>query len=198
MTKITLILFVLFLNFSNERTDVKRCGEERIENCKECGKGEESNSCSVCEVDHFLLLENLLCISCTDPILGQVGCQGECDSSDYSNSGFAYCKECKEGYYNLEGLCHECEVGSPGCEECTYVYEETDENKRFRCLKCVNEEEYIINEDFRCEKCNEKLPNCKKCHYEKESKLSRPIAMSATVDIMLIQIRIVQAVITRV
>ena len=113
MTKITLILFVLFLNFSNERTDVKRCGEERIENCKECGKGEESNSCSVCEVDHFLLLENLLCISCTDPILGQVGCQGECDSSDYSNSGFAYCKECKEGYYNLEGLCHECEVGSP-------------------------------------------------------------------------------------
>ena len=68
-------------------------------------------------------------------------------------------------------LCRECEVGSPGCEECTYVYEETDENKRFRCLKCLNEEEYIINEDFRCEKCNERLPYCKKCHYEKEGEM---------------------------
>ena len=104
----------------------------------------------------------------TDPILGQVGCQGECDSSDYSTSGFAYCKECKEGYYNLEGLCHECEEGSPGCKECTYAYEETDESKRFKCQKCVNEEEYILNENFHCEKCNERLPNCKKCHSKNE------------------------------
>ena len=171
MNKVFLILLILIINLSNERADVMKCGEEQINNCKECGKGEESNSCAVCEVDHFLLLENLLCIPCTDPILGQVGCQGECDSSDYSTSGFAYCKECKEGYYNLEGLCHECEEGSPGCKECTYAYEETDENKRFKCQKCVNEEEYILNENFHCEKCNERLPNCKKCHYEKEDEV---------------------------
>ena len=113
-------------------------------------------------------LENLLCIPCTDPILGQVGCQGKCDSSDYSKSGFAYCKECKEGYYNLEGLCHEWEEGSPGCKECTYAYEENSKNKRFKCQKCINEEEYILNENFHCEKCNERLPNCKKCHSKNE------------------------------
>jgi hypothetical protein len=185
------------LNFSNERTDVKRCGEERIENCKECGKGEESNSCSICEVDHFLLLENLLCISCTDPILGQVGCQGECDSSDYSNSGFAYCKECKEGYYNLEGLCHECEVGSPGCEECTYVYEETSENKIFKCLKCLNEEEYIINEDFLCEKCNDSQI-VRNVIMKKKTKLSKPNVMNVIKNIMLIQTKLVQIVISKI
>ena len=42
------------------------------------------------------MLENLLCIPCTDPILGQVGCQGECDSSDYSTSDLPIVKNVKK------------------------------------------------------------------------------------------------------
>ena len=49
------------------------------------------------------------CIRCDDSIYGQIGCKGECDSEDYFNLGFVYCKECKEGYYNLEGICKNCE-----------------------------------------------------------------------------------------
>ena len=168
MNKSTLILFIILLNFSFSRVDVMKCGDEIIKNCKECGKGEENNTCAICNDKHFPLVENLFCIPCDDLIYGQVGCQGQCDASDYSNSGFAYCQECKEGYYNLEGLCYKCEIGSPGCKECTYVYEENSENKRFKCQKCLNEEEYIINEEFKCVKCNDKLNHCKKCHYEKQ------------------------------
>ena len=174
MNNATFILLILILNFSHEKADVKKCGSEIIDNCKECGKKEKSDSCALCEAEHFPLLENLFCIPCNDQIYGQIGCQGECDSSDYSNSGFAYCKECKEGYYNLEGLCFRCETGSPGCKKCTYISEENSENKRFKCQKCVNEVEYIINEDFRCEKCNEKIKYCQRCHFEKKGEDNLP------------------------
>ena len=123
MDKLTLIILILMFNFSILKQEVKKCGEEKIENCKVCGQGNESNSCAVCEDEHFPLLENLLCLPCNDSLYGQIGCKGECDSSDYSNSGFAYCQECKEGFYNLEGICHSCNEGSPGCKECTYVKE---------------------------------------------------------------------------
>ena len=165
MNKACLIFFTLLLVFFLAKSVVKKCGEEQIDNCKECGKDEDANSCAICEPEHFPLLENLLCIPCDDSYLGQIGCKGECDSKDYSNSGFAYCQDCKEGYYNLEGLCYKCEIGSPGCVKCTNEKEEGTENKRFKCLKCLNEEEYRINSDYRCEKCNEFLYNCKKCHF---------------------------------
>ena len=133
MDKLILIILILMFNFSILKQEVKNCGEEKIENCKVCGQGNESNSCAVCEDEHFPLLENLLCLPCNDSLYGQVGCKGECDSSDYTNSGFAYCQECKEGFYNLEGICHSCNEGSPGCKECTYVKEKNDTVKKFKC-----------------------------------------------------------------
>ena len=162
---ITLIIFLLILKLSMIKANSIKCGDKEIDNCKVCGQGEESESCATCEVEHFPVLDNLLCFACDDSIYGQVGCKGECDSSEYSKSGFAYCQECKEGYYNLEGICYKCEIGSPGCISCTYSEKEVIESKRFKCQKCLNNEEYRIDDNFRCEKCDELLSHCKKCHY---------------------------------
>ena len=164
MNKLNFIILICIINLLLIRGKFLTCGEEQINNCKECGKDSQSNSCTTCQVEHFPLLENLLCIPCDDPIYGQAGCEGECDSSKYSQTGFISCQKCKEGYYNLEGLCYTCNTGSPGCKECTYEKEEGSIT-RFKCSKCLNDEEYRIDEDFKCVKCNDRISNCKKCHY---------------------------------
>ena len=136
MRKINMIFFALILNLFLPNAESLKCGEEQIDNCKECAIGEESNICAKCEAEHFPLLENLLCIPCDDPIYGQIGCKGNCDSSSYSDSGFAYCEECKPGYYNVEGLCYKCSRGSDECVECTYEKEDNSDEKIFKCTKC--------------------------------------------------------------
>ena len=151
-------LFILIIRILN-------CLPQIINNCEQMDTN--TNTCAKCQDKYFPLFNNLFCIPCDDKIYGQVGCEGECDSSDYSNSGYAYCQACKEGYYNLDGLCQECGRSSPGCIKCTNDKETASEKKVFKCEKCLNEEEYIIDENFQCIKCNGKLANCKKCHYEK-------------------------------
>ena len=169
MNKLNLILLIYALNLLFAKGEILTCGEEQISNCKECGKDSESNSCATCEAEHFPLLENLLCFPCDDPIYGQAGCVGECDSSKYSQTGFVTCQNCKDGYYNLEGLCYTCAVGNPGCKNCSYEKENDTNITRFKCLKCLNDEEYRINENFKCVKCNEKISNCRKCHFVGDS-----------------------------
>ena len=171
MKKSILILFALILNLFLADAEYLKCGDQQIDNCKECGKDEEMDTCAKCEAQHFPLLENLLCFPCDDPTFGQIGCLGECDSTDYTTSGFAYCEKCKEGFYNLEGFCYQCEIGSPGCIKCTYEKEIEQESKRFKCQQCLNEQEYRLNDAFRCEKCNEFLENCNKCHFFGEQAL---------------------------
>ena len=168
MKEIILMSFVLILNLCFIKASSIKCGDQQIDNCKECGQGEESNTCTTCEVEYFPFFENKLCIRCDDSIYGQIGCKGECISEDYFNLGFVYCKECKEGYYNLEGICYRCDTGSPGCSECSYEKEGDNENKIFKCKKCLNKEEYRLNENFRCVKCNENLENCKKCNFTED------------------------------
>ena len=163
MKKVTFILLALLLNILFVQDHIKTCGEEKINNCLECGKDDKSNECGTCEPGYFPLLDNLLCIRCDDPIYGQVGCKGSCDGSNYVTSSFAYCQECKEGYYNIEGICHECNEGSPGCSKCTY--EKENNIVKFKCNQCLNEREYRINQNFRCVKCNEELTYCSRCHY---------------------------------
>ena len=169
-----LILLFFLSIFPIIKSDHKQCGEEQIENCKNCDINGDSNSCELCENSHFPLLENLLCLSCDDPIYGQIGCKGECDASDYSHSGFAYCSECKDGFYNLEGICHNCSIGSDFCSNCTYEPEVEGGSKIFKCTKCLNDEEYILNEHHYCTSCNSLLRNCKKCHFINPS-ISQPI-----------------------
>ena len=123
----------------------------------------------------FSLLENLLFLSCDDPLYGQIECKGECNASDYSHSGFAYCSECKDGFYNLEGMCHNCSIGSDFCSNCTYEPEVEGGAKKFKCTKCLNDEEYILNEDHYCTRCNSLLRNCKKCHFINSSSIPEAI-----------------------
>ena len=53
-----------------------------------------------------------------------------------------FCEEdgCKEGYFNLNGVCMTCSEISPGCSKC--VKEETSnvENRNFKCTECLNDE----------------------------------------------------------
>ena len=73
MNNATFILLILILNFSDEKSDVKKWGSEIIDNYKECRKKEKSDSCALCEAEHFPLLENLFWIPCNDQIYGQIG-----------------------------------------------------------------------------------------------------------------------------
>ena len=167
MNKTSLIFLFITLNFLLVETFTRTCGEEEIDNCLQCGTGENSDSCAKCDNAHFPLLENLLCLPCDDPIYNQAGCEGECDSSSYSNSGFAYCNNCKDGYYNVEGLCHKCDENAPACKNCTYDNEAEPGVSPFKCLQCLNEEEYILDSQMGCIKCNDYVDvwHCKKCHF---------------------------------
>ena len=85
MNNSSLILLFLLSNLFLLKVNSLKWGENQIDNCIECGQGAESNTCAKCESKHFLLLENLFCIPCDDPINGQIGCKGECNSTKYSN-----------------------------------------------------------------------------------------------------------------
>ena len=162
MNKTNLILVSLFLNAFFIKVIAKECGEEQIENCKECGKGEESNNCEICEAGYFRFLNNLLCIPCNDPIYGQPGCKGECirNNNTYSNSINVFCQDCINGYYNEEGICRKNDYNYPGCLEFSKV------DNEFKCQKCLNEKEYKLDDDsFTCIHCITSHSNCKKCHF---------------------------------
>ena len=65
----------------------------------------KGDTCIECKSKYFLFFNNLLCLACDDKIYGQVGCGGNCDSSNYIVTRNVFCEEngCKEGYYNLNG-----------------------------------------------------------------------------------------------
>ena len=157
----TLILMIslIFLN-----SEAKLCGDEEINNCKTCGKFEGFDICETCEDNYFLVMDNLLCLRCNDSLYGQIGCEGNCDASDYKTTSFVFCDECIDGYYNLNGICTSCNKGSPGCKECTYELENESTSKEFKCQKCLSNEYKLENNE--CKKC--RISYCGKCHYGEE------------------------------
>ena len=166
MNSASLIFLFLLSNTFFSGAKALTCGERQIDNCKECGKGNQSDTCAVCEDNYFPLLKNLYCFSCEDPIYGQEGCKGGCIFKNNSNySVYVSCPECKEGYFNKDGICFKCDYNSTGCLECSYNTEESSEDKRFKCLKCSSEEGYRLNKDHKCVKCDDFVYNCKKCHF---------------------------------
>ena len=138
------------------------CGDRQIENCKECGKGNQSDACGVCEDNYFPLLYNLFCFACDDPYYGQEGCKGQCTYNlDVNNSLYVHCQNCKEGYYNKDGVCYKCDLKITGCSECSY----NPGKEEITCLKCSTEEGYRLNQTSKCIKCNDLLYDCKKCKF---------------------------------
>ena len=100
MIKAFLILISLFNIIHSE---VLKCGDKEIENCEQCGTGENSNTCIKCKDKHFLFFNNLYCLPCADKNYGQVGCGGNCKSTNLNEERIIECNlnDCKEGYYNL-------------------------------------------------------------------------------------------------
>ena len=163
MGKLNNFLFLCFLSLLSSRTFVKKCGDEVIENCAQCGTDDKADTCIECNDKHFLFFHNLFCIPCDDPLYGQVGCGGNCDATDYLETRNVICEKdgCKEGYYYLNGFCTECFVGSYGCKRCNVTLNENNE-KEFKCLECIDDY-YLDQNDGRCYYygCNS---HCKKCH----------------------------------
>ena len=95
----------------------------------------------------------------------------ELHSSRYENDRFAYCEEdkCKEGYYNLGGLCLKCDTTSQGCKTCKMVETQNEDgtsNKKFVCDECLSDE-YKMDQNGQCKKCQ--INNCLKCRFRDDN-----------------------------
>ena len=75
-----------------------------------------------------------------------------------------YCNdECKEGFYNLNGICFNCTKGSPGCKICNVTEIEGNQiDYKYTCQECLNNE-YRLDKFGTCEKC--KMDHCLKCEF---------------------------------
>lgn len=163
--KVTILLVILLSNIILTSNSEVECNGTTTEHCSKCSTGDDSDSCSSCDDKHFLFFNNLFCVPCNDSTYGQIGCEGNCDGSDYVDTRFAFCEKggCAEGYYNLNGICMNCSVGSPACKKCTYEVQENETHGNFICEECENNE-YRINSFGLCQHCY--LSGCEKCHYE--------------------------------
>ena len=140
------------------------CASHTIKNCEKLDL--ETNTCAKCKDKYFPLYHNLFCLPCDDKEYGQVGCEGNCDSSYYENDRMAYCEEngCKEGYAELMGLCINCSLESEGCKRCSMEMR-TDSDQpdyKFSCEECLSDE-YKMNENGFCEKCQ--IDHCLDCRF---------------------------------
>ena len=157
-----LILLIQIVNFN--------CFNQIILNCDELDLN--TNTCIKCKDKHFPIFHDLYCLPCNDKDYGQIGCEGNCDSSKYENERLVYCEinSCKEGFYELDGFCLNCSDGSPGCKTC-YVNEiQTFDGNRdyeYICQECLSNE-YKMNEYGICEKCQ--MDGCQECIFNNSKK----------------------------
>ena len=159
------LYFFLLINSINNLL----CGEEEIDHCVQCGTGENFETCFKCEDKYFPFMSNVLCLPCDNPLYGMYGCGGNCDATNYVKTRNVICEEnaCKEGYYNIEGMCIPCSKPVPYCGKCTYappVGINSNETvlKHFSCDKCINNQFKLENN--RCYHCF--LWKCAICHFE--------------------------------
>ena len=140
--KAILLLIVSLSSIIIISNESLNCNGETIDHCQQCNTGENSDTCAKCEDKYFLFFNNLLCLPCDDPIYGQIGCDGNCDSSNYAQTRFPLCKEgkCKEGFSYINGICFKCSISSPGCANCSYVVEEYQTIGEFICHSCLSNE----------------------------------------------------------
>jgi len=160
MFKLTTFYTLFITNFLF--TIQKLCGRSEIAHCIECDT--EHEKCTKCENKYFVLFAGLKCISCNDKLYGQLACEGNCDGSRYNELKNVLCDECKEGYYNINGICHQCSVGSENCNKCSYVAPPGSDQKKFKCLECVGGlyGQYRVDSyDGKCHTCQK--PNCTEC-----------------------------------
>ena len=151
------------LNYEIYEQNVENCQKYTCEDKGNCQK-EEIKICEICNDKYFLFLKGLLCLPCDDETYGNVGCGGNCDGSNYEEIRNVMCEKdgCKDGYFNLDGICYPCSYDSENCAKCSYSL-----NNDFVCLDCLNKTEYQLR-NGKCEKCW--MPNCDECYFEKIKK----------------------------
>ena len=103
------------------KSEVKKCGDEYIEKCTKCGTGDSENTCVQCIDKYFLVPNGVFCLACNDSLYGQIGCEGNCDSTNLVNDRNVLCYEndCKEGFFNLNGFCTSCGMEIDNCKKCS-------------------------------------------------------------------------------
>ena len=124
-----LILYFLFLKLNSYIISLF-CEDRDIQNCEKCNE----DFCEICRDTYFPLFDGLICIKCNDEAYGNIGCEGKCDGSNYLATRNIICEEngCKDGFYNLIGICTPCTWASDYCVKCRYI------QNKFKCLECVN------------------------------------------------------------
>ena len=164
MASIITLIFLLFL----KQIKKVECSESNIENCIESTTsiyGEEI--CVKCEDKYFPLFNDFYCFPCDDRIYGQLGCGGNCDSSNYKENRIAFCnpQECRDGYEYVNGMCFNCTIEQPGCKICNSSETIVDGQKAYSyvCSECLSNEYLLDTETNMCKKCH--MDNCINCHY---------------------------------
>ena len=151
-----LILYLLLIKL-NSYIICLICEYRDIPNCSKCNE----DLCVQCEDKYFPLYDGLICVKCDDEVYGNIGCEGKCDGSNYLATRNIICEKCKEGYYNLMGICYSCSRGSDYCSKCEYI------NNKFKCLECTNDKYRVSPQTGKCQPCS--IANCEKCFYPDNS-----------------------------
>ena len=140
------------------------CGRYEVANCTRCDPDPEKERCIECKSGMFPFVAGTECYPCDHEKYGQVGCEGNCDSSKYSTIKNVLCDKCKEEYYNVEGFCLNCSDSSPYCLKCSYEAAPGSDQKIFKCLECINNTYRVSDIDGKCRPCS--LPSkCVKCRF---------------------------------
>lgn len=164
MTSIITLFFLFFLT----QLENFECSNSNISNCNKSELTLDGDEiCVECEDKHFPLFNNLYCFPCDDKLYGQLGCGGNCNSSNYKENRIAFCnpEECKKGYGYLNGICFNCSNEQPGCKTCKASETIVEGQKAYSyiCTECLNNEYLLDNKTNICKKCS--MENCIKCHY---------------------------------
>lgn len=151
------IILLYSLIFLLGSTIPLKCGEEEIENCKECGKGDKLSKCIKCIDKYFPFFNNLICLPCDDPIYGQFGCV---NCTEKNNALICDKNGCKGGFYNRNGTCYHCSEKITFCKRCSFTLDENNEENLY-CQEC--DEGFYVDNNGLCKSiyCGD---NCKKCH----------------------------------
>jgi hypothetical protein len=140
------------------------CEGETIDQCTACDTGEDSDSCGLCEPGYFPFLGNYFCLACNDTQFGMIGCDGNCDGTNFTRIKRVACEEggCSEGFINMDGICQNCSEYRDGCTKCSYEIPENRTFGTFKCLECERNQ-YKLTVSGNCQKCY--IYGCEECHY---------------------------------
>jgi len=133
--------------------------------CKKCSFSNNNFKCEEC-FDGFILINNSFCelIKCKEYPEITPGCL-ICDDKLEEYKQKSKCQSCKEGFFKTKDescvFCKAESLGGHGCEQCTYV---GDDSESIKCSYCP--EGSVLDRYGKCLSCKEQLGmGCSDCMY---------------------------------